>query len=91
MFLFVAAHKVRWCCVMTLFCDVIVCCCSQSVLVVCLTGLCDVIVCCCSQTVLVVCLTGLCDVIVCYCSQKLMVLCFDLIFVMLLFVVAHNL
>ena len=33
MLLFLVAHKVRWFSVLTLSCDFIVCCCSQSVMV----------------------------------------------------------
>ena len=35
MLLFVYAHKVRWFSVLTLFCDVFVCCCPQSAMVLC--------------------------------------------------------
>ena len=53
--MFVAAHKKRWFCILTFLCDVIFCCCSQSVLVLCLTLLCDDIVLCCAQSVMVLC------------------------------------
>ena len=35
MLLFIVAHKVEWFNVLTLFCDGIVCCCSQSMMVWC--------------------------------------------------------
>ena len=42
MLLFIDAHKVRWVSVLTLFCDVLDCCCLQRVMIKCI----DLILCC---------------------------------------------
>ena len=90
MLLFVVSHKVWWFCVLTWFCDVIVCCCSQRWWCSILALFCDVNIWFCSQSLMVLCF----DFVLWRYCLFLLTKCNGLVFwpdfVMLLFVFAHH-